>query len=302
MTILGLGRNLMKWDSTSSSSSVAPPRSLAGQRRMRRLCFAIATPAHRFIKMFWQCNWSQVQAHGFHARHRDGLTLHSLLGPGLHRRCRHPGPAAQAICSQHDCMDGPFTHATRWSSQPSPQQPPRQSRVADAGVLFAATSTSTASAAPSRSVSIGQTQQQSYHITARRKDVVLGLLHRGVYRHWYKGKSRVLKQLYPTHRPSIEPWKRRFLGSQVSSSCAKLKKSDSLSTSATLCCRICCSVLGLSSSFCTLAMMLSASSFCWRCLTWLSYRTHESSTLLASAASAVRCSSSYAWASSLAVS
>ena len=75
-----------------------------------------------------------------------------------------------------------------------------------------------------------------------------------------------------------------------------------LSTSSTLCCRICCSVLGFSSSFCTLAMMLWASSRCWRCLTWLSYRTHESSTLLASAASAVRCSSSYAWASSLAVS
>ncbi len=41
-----------------------------------------------------------------------------------------------------------------------------------------------------------------------------------------------------------------------------------LSTSATLCWRICCKTLGFSNSFCTLAMMLSASSFCWRCLTW----------------------------------
>jgi hypothetical protein len=42
----------------------------------------------------------------------------------------------------------------------------------------------------------------------------------------------------------------------------------SLSTSATLWVKICCSTLGFSSSLVTFAMMLSASSFCSRCLTW----------------------------------
>ena len=75
-----------------------------------------------------------------------------------------------------------------------------------------------------------------------------------------------------------------------------------LSTSLTLCCRICCSVLGFSSSFMTFPMTVSASSFCCLCLTCPSYRTHESRTCLASCTRAVRCSSSNTSASRRAVS
>lgn len=75
-----------------------------------------------------------------------------------------------------------------------------------------------------------------------------------------------------------------------------------LSTSATLCCRICCRTLGFSNSFWILPMIESASSLCCLCLTCPSYLTHESRTCFASRAKAVFCSSSKACASSLAVS
>ena len=45
------------------------------------------------------------------------------------------------------------------------------------------------------------------------------------------------------------------------------RESDSLSTSATLCCRSCWSVLGFSNSLVILPMILSANSFCCLCLT-----------------------------------
>jgi hypothetical protein len=75
-----------------------------------------------------------------------------------------------------------------------------------------------------------------------------------------------------------------------------------LSTSATLCCKICCRTFGFSSSFEIFAIMVSANSFCCLFLTCPSYLTHESRTVFASAARAVFCSSSKASASSLAVS
>jgi hypothetical protein len=75
-----------------------------------------------------------------------------------------------------------------------------------------------------------------------------------------------------------------------------------LSTSATLCCKICCRTFGFSSSFEIFAIMVSANSFCCLFLTCPSYLTHESRTVFASAARAVFCSSSKASASSFAVS
>src|ERR1700722_17316149 len=75
-----------------------------------------------------------------------------------------------------------------------------------------------------------------------------------------------------------------------------------LSTSATLCCKICCRTFGFSSSFEIFAIIVSANSFCCLFLTCPSYLTHESRTVFASAARAVFCSSAKASASSLAVS
>ena len=61
--------------------------------------------------------------------------------------------------------------------------------------------------------------------------------------------------------------KAKSKGSKMNSCCG-VGLRYSLSTSAMLCWRICCRALGLSNSLCTLAMMLSASSFCCLCLTW----------------------------------
>ena len=77
---------------------------------------------------------------------------------------------------------------------------------------------------------------------------------------------------------------------------------DLLSTSATLCCRICCRVFGFSNSLVILLIIDSANSRCCLCLTCPSYRIHESNTDLASEAKEVLCSSSKALASRLAVS
>lgn len=123
--------------------------------------------------------------------------------------------------------------------------------------------------------------------------------------HWtcsIKTKEMLLAQILCTSRGHdlSMPSERQYLNTV--SIASKFCKLNSRSTSCTLCLRIWSRTLGFSSSFSTLAMIASANSFCWRCLTCASYRTHESRAVLASCASAVFCSSSKACASNLAVS
>lgn len=274
----------------------------------RRLCVQSAGHKYRYIHIHAHMDF-------IHARQGAGRvpavyqvldsTDDAVIMGGLRLNLRHAWHGTLKVPQVQ--REGTDHRPRHWVEQPTPEQPQRQS-VADPWALTAGGAhiqhTISGNVIPASQY---QGRPSIRAATARRKDVVLGAIAQGCV------STLVQREDLAVSNNSIRPTGRLLsLGREDSCArglvdCAHLllspnPKSDSLSTSATLCCRICCSTLGLSSSFCTLAMMLSASSFCWRCLTWLSYRTHESSTLLASAASAVRCSSSYAWASSLAVS